>query len=130
MVVTLENTEFVTLQQEYMEITEELTFLKSEFERQRALIAENITSQKNFLKAESDYKKAIALQQGLSKKLELLSINPSTVAQGNFTSLISLRSPIEGNVTSVSVSNGTYVSPSDEIMELMDVSHMHVDCKF
>lgn len=48
MVVTLENTEFVTLQQEYMEITEELTFLKSEFERQRALIAENITSQKNF----------------------------------------------------------------------------------
>ena len=127
MVVTLENTEFVTLQQEYMEITEELTFLKSEFERQRALIAENITSQKNFLKAESDYKKAIALQQGLSKKLELLSINPSTVAQGNFTSLISLRSPIEGNVTSVSVSNGTYVSPSDEIMELMDVSHMHVE---
>ena len=44
--VSLENPEFVQIQQDYIEAMEQSTFLKSEYERQKTLMAENITSEK------------------------------------------------------------------------------------
>jgi len=62
LLVTLENPEFVELQQNFLEVSNQLKYLKSEFERQSTLYKENITSQKNYLKAESDYKSNLHLQ--------------------------------------------------------------------
>lgn len=125
--VTLENPEFIELQQQYLEIAEQLNFLKSEFTRQQTLYTEKITSQKNFLQAESKYKSSLALYNGLRKKLLLLNINPSNVEQGQITSKINIYSPIDGYVTKVNVSNGTYVSPADTILEIIDTEHIHLE---
>lgn len=125
--VTLENPEFVSLQQNYLEAAEQLTFLKAEYERQKTLIEEKISSQKNFLKAESDYKGTLARYNGLKKKLQMLNINIASVEAGNFTSEITLYAPIHGNVTHLYVSKGTYVSPSDEIMEIINTDHVHLE---
>ena len=46
--ITLENPEFVALQQQFQELAEQLDYLKSEYERQQALVAENITSKRIF----------------------------------------------------------------------------------
>lgn len=46
--LTIENPDFITMQQDYLETAEQLTYLKSEYERQQTLVAEKITSQKNF----------------------------------------------------------------------------------
>ncbi|OYX24223.1 MAG: hypothetical protein B7Z16_00895 [Algoriphagus sp. 32-45-6] len=46
---TLENPDFIRLQQDYLETKSQLTYLKSEFERQRTLASEQISAQKNFL---------------------------------------------------------------------------------
>ncbi|MCX7546361.1 efflux RND transporter periplasmic adaptor subunit [Xanthomarina sp. F1114] len=127
LLVTLENPEFVEIQQNYLEVAEQLSYLKSEFTRQKTLYDENITSQKNFLKAESTYKSNLAQYNGLRKKLEMMHINPSSVEQGNITSTINLYAPIEGYVTKVYVSNGSYVSPSDIIMEIVDTDHIHLE---
>ena len=56
LVATLKNTEFIEIQQQYLEITAQLNFLKNEYNRQKTLFDEKITSQKNYLKAESVYK--------------------------------------------------------------------------
>jgi cobalt-zinc-cadmium efflux system membrane fusion protein len=127
MLVTLENPEFVEIQQNYLEVAEQLNYLKSEFTRQKALYDENITSQKNFLKAESTYKSSLANYNGLRKKLQMMNINPVSVEQGNITSTINLYAPIAGYVTKVNVSNGTYVSPSDIVMEIVDTDHIHLE---
>ncbi|WMI66433.1 efflux RND transporter periplasmic adaptor subunit [Aestuariibaculum sp. YM273] len=127
LLVSMENPEFVELQQQYLEIAEQLTYLKSEFTRQQSLFNENITSQKNFLKAESAYKSALAEYNGLKKKLTMLNINPASVEQGQLTSTVNLYSPIEGSVTKVEVSNGMHVSPSDMIMEIIDTDHIHLE---
>src|SRR5690606_34484631 len=50
----LENPDYVQMQQEYLEAKGQLTYLKSDFERQKNLVRDNITSQKNYLKAESE----------------------------------------------------------------------------
>lgn len=127
LLVTLENPEFVELQQNYLEVSEQLNYLKSEFNRQKTLFDEKITSEKNYLKAESAYKSNLAHYNGLRKKLQMLNLNPSSVEQGRIASTINLYAPISGHVTKVNVSNGTYVSPSDVIMEIVDIDHIHLE---
>jgi cobalt-zinc-cadmium efflux system membrane fusion protein len=125
--VALENTEFVEIQQQYLEVAEQLNFLKSEFTRQKTLYDENITSQKNFLKSESTYKSSLAHYNGLKKKLQMMNINPTSVENGTITSTINIYAPIDGFVTKVNVSNGSYVSPSDIILEIIDTEHIHLE---
>lgn len=125
--VTLENPEFIELQQQYLEVAEQLTYLKAEYIRQETLFAENITSQKNFLKAESSYKSSLANYNGLRKKLVMLNINPTSVETGTITSSINLYSPIDGYITKVNISNGMHVSSNDVIIEIVDTDHIHLE---
>ncbi len=127
LLVTLENPEFVEIQQNYLEVSEQLNYLKSEYNRQKTLFEEKITSEKNYLKAESAYKSNLAHYNGLRKKLQMLNISPSSVEQGRISSTINLYAPISGHVTKVNISNGTYVSPSDVIMEIVDIDHIHLE---
>ncbi|MFC5193978.1 efflux RND transporter periplasmic adaptor subunit [Bizionia hallyeonensis] len=127
LLVTLENTEYIELQQQFLEIAEQLNYLKNEYTRQKTLFDENITSEKNYLKAESMYKSNLAFYNGIEKKLQMLNINPKSVLAGNMSSTINIYAPISGHVTKVNVSNGTFVSASDEIMEIVDVDHIHLE---
>lgn len=127
LLVTLESTEYVALQQQFLEVAEQLNYLKSEYNRQKTLYDEQITSEKNYLKAESTFKSNLAHYNGLKKNLEMLNINPNSVLKGNITSTINIYAPIQGFITKVNVSNGTYVNASDMIMEIVDVEHIHLE---
>ncbi|NGX84812.1 efflux RND transporter periplasmic adaptor subunit [Aequorivita sp. KMM 9714] len=127
--VTIENPEFITMQQNYMETVAQLSYLNSEYERQKTMFEEKITSQKSYLKAESEYKTALARSNSLKKNLQMLNINPASVAAGNIVSQVNIYSPIDGNVTQVFVNTGTYVSPADKIMEIMNTDHIHLELK-
>lgn len=127
--VTLENPDFITMQQSYMETAQQLSYLKSEFERQKTMLEENITSQKTYLKAESEYNTALARTNSAKKNLEMLNINPKSVLQGNIVSQVSIFSPIEGYVTQVFVNTGSHVSPADKIMEIINTDHIHLELK-
>ena len=125
--VSLESPDYVQLQQDYLEAKEQLAYLKSEFERQKTLSQENISSQKNFLKAQSDYKTMLARYESLHKKLTLLNISPDKVESGQMTSFVSLYSPITGYVTAVHASRGMYMGPEDVIIEMVNPDHLHVE---
>lgn len=125
--VTIENPDFIEMQQEYLETIEQMSYLKSEYERQKLLFEEKITSQKNYLKAESEYKKNLAIVNGTRKKLQLLNINPTSVEQGKITSVITLYASISGNITEINVSKGTHVSPADVIIKIVNTEHIHIE---
>ncbi|WP_339834515.1 efflux RND transporter periplasmic adaptor subunit [uncultured Flavobacterium sp.] len=125
--ITLENTEFIDIQKDYLEVAEQISYLKSEYDRQKTLYDEKITSQKNYLKAESEYKRANAMYQSLKKKLELLNISPAQVLKGNLTSTITLFAPITGDITVMNANVGMFMSPSDVILEIVDTEHLHVE---
>lgn len=126
-VASLTNTDFVEIQQNYLEIAAQLSFLKNEFERQKTLFDEKISSEKNYLKAESAYKSNLAVYNGLHKKLQMMEINPTEVEKGNFTSSINLYAPIDGYVTEVWVSNGSFVSSATKLMEIINTKHIHLE---
>lgn len=127
LVATLESTEFLELQQQYLELAEQLNYLKNEYERQKTLYNENITSEKNYLKAESSYKSNLAIYNGLRKKLQMLNIDPIHVEQGQLSSSINLYAPINGYITKVNVSNGMYVSSANELVEIINTDHIHLE---
>jgi len=125
--VTLENPEYVTIQQNYMEVKEQLNYLNAEYDRQKTMMDENITSEKNYLNAKSNYKTAMARYKGLRKQLALLNISVENVEKGNITSVVTLYSPIAGSVSKVNVNRGTYVSPASSILEIIDNTHVHLE---
>ncbi len=127
--VTIENLDFIQMQQDYLEISEQLAYLRSEYERQKVLYDEKISSKKSYLKAESDYKKTNAQYNGLHKKLKLLNINPESVSNGNLTSVSTIFAPINGSISYVGISTGTYISPADKIMEIINTDHIHIELR-
>ena len=126
-VASLTNTDIVEIQQHYLEVSAQLDYLKNEYTRQKALFEEKITSQKNYLKAESTYKSSLASYNGLRQKLQMMSINPKDVEQGKIASSINLYAPINGYVTKVNVSNGSFVSSSSELLEIINTDHIHLE---
>lgn len=125
--VTLENTDFIDLQKDYLEVAEQINYLKSEYERQKTLYNEKISSQKNYLKAESDYRKTKATYNSLREKLLLLNINPINVEKGKLTSTITIYAPISGDVVVMNVNTGMFIAPSDVILEIVQTDHLHLE---
>lgn len=125
--ITLENTDYLDIQKDYVAVAEQINYLKSEFERQKTLYTEKITSQKNYLKAESDYRQAKGMYQGLREKLLLLNINPTNVERGKFTSQITILAPISGDVTVMNANVGMFMSPADVILEIVDTNYLHLN---
>lgn len=124
---TLENPEYVQLQQDFLESQGQLTYLKSDYERQKNLYQDNITSQKNYLKSESDYTVTRVKYESLGKKLELLNINPNTLTIENIRTAVNVVAPINGYVTEVYITRGTFLNPSDVAMNIVDADHLHLE---
>jgi len=127
LLLTLENPDFIEIQQNYLETYEKLNFLKSEYERQKTLFDENITSQRNYLKAESEYKSTVALFNGLGQKLRLMNISPSKVKEGKITSVIPIYAPIAGDISEVYTSVGKFMDASQVLILIIDSSHKHLE---
>jgi len=126
-IATLENPEFLQLQQQYLENLEQLPFLKSEFERQKTLFEEKISSEKLYLQAQSQYRTALAVSLSLEQQLKLLNIDPKAVAAGQLSSQSSIYAPLDGYITKVNVQKGTYVSSASEIVEIINSDHLHLE---
>ncbi|MDF0714589.1 efflux RND transporter periplasmic adaptor subunit [Muricauda sp. 334s03] len=127
LLVVLENQEFVQMQQDYLEVFNQLDFLKAEFERNQTLFEEKIASQKNYLQAKSNYETAKARYLGLKEQLQMLNISPSKVEQGNISSQAAIFAPISGSITKMNVAKGSYVSPATEILEIVNNDHVHLE---
>ncbi|MCH4824365.1 efflux RND transporter periplasmic adaptor subunit [Gramella lutea] len=125
--VSLENPDYIQMQQDYLDAMEQMKYLKSEYDRQEKLMAENITSEKNFLKAESDYKRNRSRYSALRKKLQMLNLDPEAVENGAISSVIRIYAPISGNITELNIKNGMYVTASTALMQIVDRDHVHIE---
>ncbi len=117
---SLEGPEIVELQQEYMEVSARYPVAEANFERQKELHEDNISSQKVFQEAQSNYKSLKARMESLKARLLLSDIDPERCAEGNFVSSITIKAPISGNVTMMEVKNGMYIEPQQEVVEIIN----------
>lgn len=128
-IAVIENPEFLQMQQDYMESSSQLSFLKQDMARQEELVKENIAAKKSLQRAGSEYNSMIARVEGLKSKLRLANINPATVKPGNFTSRVSIHAPISGYITHVYSNVGKYVGPNEVLADMANTKNILVKVK-
>jgi cobalt-zinc-cadmium efflux system membrane fusion protein len=126
-IATIENLDFIQIQQDYLEAKSQFEFASADYQRQQELAKENVNSQKTLQQSKTSYQTWLAKYNGLKEKLNVLNLNVSSVENGELRSTINLFSPIDGYVTEVNVNIGKFVNPTDVLFEIVDTEHLHAE---
>lgn len=125
--VTIVNPEFIKMQEAYLNTENELALATTEYNRQKGLSEKNISAQKTFQEAESNYKMLQTKINSLKNQLSLIGIDITNLTADKITSVIAVKSPVAGSISEIDVNIGSYVEPSNIIMDVIDNSHLHLD---
>lgn len=123
----LTHPDYIKMQEEYLNALHRVAFLKEEFHRQKALDSANIAARKSLQQAKADYRSARTRKLSLAKQLEYIGINPERLSEGKMTATISLRAPFSGHISALNVHKGQFVTPEQELYEMIDTDHMHLE---
>lgn len=126
-IATLENQDYVQLQQDYLESRSLLELNEAEYERQQTLASQNVNSRKTLQQAKNQYQVAQARESALRQRLQLININPASLTAANIRSRINIYAPISGYVTKVNVNSGKFVNPNDVMFEIVNGAELHVE---
>jgi cobalt-zinc-cadmium efflux system membrane fusion protein len=125
-IATMEDQQYIQLQQDYLTTASNLKFLEADYNRQKELNLSKATSDKLFQLAEADYQNQKIVLKSLHEKLKLVGINPDHLNEKNISRSIDINSPIDGYVSHVNVNIGKYVNPSDVLFELVNPTDIHL----
>jgi len=122
----LENTDFIILQQEYLEAINQFAFFKDEYARQGDLTVENATSMKKMQIARRDYQSAELKYHSLSLQLKILGINPDSIKPDKLIQVLPVLSPRAGIISNMNIHTGTFVKQGDPLFELISKRNIFV----
>ena len=128
-IATMEDLQYIQLQQEYLTAKSKLVFAEAEFNRQKELNQSKASSDKVFQQAQMDYNTQKIALSALSEKLKLINVNPQGLSENNLSKAVNIYSPIDGFVSRVNVNIGKYVNPADILFELVNTSDIHLNIK-
>lgn len=120
---TLENPDFITLQQTYLDSHAQTEYLSAEYQRQKALSAEQVASQKKFQQSKADYLSMKSRMEAAAAQLNLLGVTPETLLQQGIQPYLQVKAPINGYVANVEMNVGKYMNAGDPLCEIVDKSH-------
>jgi membrane fusion protein, heavy metal efflux system len=124
---TLENPEFIKLQEEYLSAKGQIKNLKAEFDRQADLLKEHFSSEKSFLKSELDFQQTVLRMESIGKQLLLMNIDPDQLTPSNMRSTIAVKAPISGYVSSIKTVKGSNLAASQEAMTIVNADELHLE---
>ncbi len=125
----LEHPDYITIQEEFATVSNNLEYLKQEYKRQKELFENNVGAGKDYQKAKSEYNNAKVKYESLKSRLLLLHLSPEQVKKGKISNTVNIISPISGFVNSVNIMVGIYVDTKTKMFELVDNSKIHADFK-
>lgn len=123
----MQDPSYIQLQQEYLDIKSQLEFLQADFERQKQLASEQVSSQKTFQQAKAQYESAKAKLNGIKAQLLMLNVPINSLDAGTISPTVSIISPINGYITEMKINLGTYVQPQDLLFRIIDPEHLHAE---
>ena len=123
----MENPEAIDLQQEYLSLKSKLSFSEIDFKRKEELYKDSIGSAKDYQRVKSEYESLSAEFAGVKAKLKLLNYSESQLDNGTISSTFNVISPIEGHVRLVEINIGKFMQPEQEMFEIVDNDHIHMD---
>ena len=124
--VTLENPDYIQLQQDYLDTKAKLEYADLDYARQEELSRENVSALKVFQQTRSTRQSLQAQLAANAQRLAILRINPATLSPARLTRTITVPAPTSGFVTSVPVNKGRFVNPADVLVEITNIDDLHV----
>jgi cobalt-zinc-cadmium efflux system membrane fusion protein len=126
-IATIENPQFIQLQEDYLMTLDRIRFAQQEERRQRELYAGNAGALKNLQNATAELRTLSTRRASLQQQIRLMGINVNAVSNGNLRSQLVITSPLSGVVSDVFAKIGSYVDVSSPIAEIVDNSSLHLD---
>nr|WP_229731748.1 efflux RND transporter periplasmic adaptor subunit [Chishuiella changwenlii] len=126
-IATIENPQFIQLQDEYLMIDSRIKLAEQESQRQRILNEGGAGALKNLQSATTDLSTLRTRKASLHKQIQLMGINPNNVKTSNMRTGLAVLSPISGTVSNEFAKIGTYVDVSSPVLEIVNNSLLHLD---
>lgn len=123
---TLENPEFIDLQQSYLDSRAQLEYLEAEYQRQQNLSREEAASQKKLQQSKADYLSMKSRLLASAAQLRLLGVNPQKLVTSGISPYLEVKAPISGYVSNVQVNLGKYLNAGTPLCDLIDKSRTMV----
>ncbi len=128
-IATMEDQQYIQLQQEYLNSRSKLSYSENEYNRQKDLNQTKASSDKVFQQAEMDYKTQKVTSSALAEKLRLINVDPGSLNETNLSRSVNVYSSIDGFVSKVNVNIGKYVNPTDILFELINPEDIHLNLR-
>ena len=128
-IASMEDQQYIQLQQDYLTAKSKLKFVESEYNRQKELNQSKASSDKVLQQMEMEFTTQKIAVSALSEKLKLINIQPETLMNPIYSRNVNLYSSIDGFVSRVNVNIGKYVNPSDVLFELINPEDIHLNLK-
>ena len=123
---TLENPQFIELQQNYLDSHAQLEYLEAEYNRQTALSREEAASQKKYQQSKADYLSMKSRMQANAAQLRLLGIEPETLLKSSIRFYLEVTAPIGGYISNVQANLGKHLSAGEPLCDIIDKSETMV----
>jgi cobalt-zinc-cadmium efflux system membrane fusion protein len=128
-IATMEDQQYIQLQQDFLTAKSKLKFLESEYNRQKDLNQSKASSDKILQQTEMEFNTQKIILSSLAQKLKLINVDPETLNENNLSRSIQMYSTIDGFVSHVNVNIGKYLNPSDILFELINPEDIHLNLK-
>ncbi|MEP7197185.1 MAG: efflux RND transporter periplasmic adaptor subunit [Saprospiraceae bacterium] len=125
-IATMEDQQYIQLQQDYLTAKAHFSSIEKEYLRQKDLNQSKATSDKDFEAAQTEYISQKILVKALSEKLKLIGVNPDILNENTISRSINILSPIDGFVSQVKMNIGKYATPTDVLFELVNPADIHL----
>jgi membrane fusion protein, heavy metal efflux system len=130
----IEGMEIGEIKSKYLKAKAQLDFAETNYKRQKALIEQNIGSQKSFYEAEAEFNKALAEFKAEDKRIHSVGMSDDEIIGKNengfadhTSGLLSIKSPVNGLVTERNVVIGQYIDVTTNAFVIINVSNLIVE---
>ena len=121
---TLENPEFIALQQSYLDSHAQYEFLRTEFLRQQTLAREEASSQKHFQQSKAEYLSMRSRMDAAAAQLALLGVDTTRLLAGGIIPYLDIKAPISGYAADVKMNIGRHFDVGEALCEIVNKSDM------
>jgi len=115
---TIEHETYLDLKNNFLIAQADYNFQKNAFERQGELAIERASSMKKMEEAQRHFLVAESNYSTLSKKLQIIGIDPESINPDNINAEAYLLSPVKGEITKCQAIEGSYYTNSDVLFEV------------
>ena len=120
LLATLDNLDFISLQQTFLESQAQTEYLKSEYNRQLVLSKEEVASVKKLEQSKADYLSMKSKMEAAAAQLSLLGISTQSLLKNGITPALEIKAPVNGYIGKVKVNMGKYLNEGDILCEIIN----------